>query len=398
MDYRSESINQRFRVDFGYRVHFTEDVFAPGNALLEEVLRPPWPGEPAKVLFVLDAGLAAARPELAGRMRDYVESRAALRAPLPEPLLVPGGEEVKNRGRHTARILAAIDRAGLDRHAYVVVAGGGAVLDAAGLAAATAHRGIRLVRLPSTVLAQNDAGVGVKTGINAFGKKNFLGTFSPPHVVINDFGFLRTLDAAGWRAGISEAVKVALLKDPVFFDFLEDAAERLRERDEDAMRYLVRRCAELHLSHISTCGDPFETGSSRPLDFGHWSAHKLEALTGYRLAHGDAVAIGLALDVTYCRLAGWLSEPVRARILGVLKRSGFSLFVSELVRGPADASDPNSLLHGLEEFREHLGGRLTLMMLAGIGEGREVNEIDRDLMRRSVRILEQDASQAADHA
>ena len=118
----------------------------------------------------------------------------------------------------------AIHEYGIDRHAYVLAVGGGALLDMVGYAAATAHRGVRLVRVPTTVLSQNDSGIGVKNSVNAFGKKNFLGTFAPPFAVFNDFTFLTTLSDRDWRAGISEAIKVALLKDATFFAFLEEHA------------------------------------------------------------------------------------------------------------------------------------------------------------------------------
>ena len=267
--------------------------------------------------------------------------------------------------------------------------GGGAVVDTAGYAAGVAHRGIRLIRIPTTVLAQNDASVGVKNGVNAFGKKNFLGTFAPPFAVINDSDFLNTLDQRDWISGISEAVKVALLKDPGFFDFIRTNAVQLQNRDMDAMKTLIYRCAELHLEHISTNGDPFEMGSSRPLDFGHWAAHKLEQLTNYELRHGEAVAIGIALDVTYSWLKGMISREEWKQVLDSLKNCGFRLYIPELQNRLDQPEHSDSLLHGLKEFREHLGGRLTIMLLEGIGKGLEVHEVDFDLYRKAVQHLEE---------
>jgi 3-dehydroquinate synthase len=229
------------------------------------------------------------------------------------------------------------------------------------------------------VLAQNDAGIGVKNGLNAYGKKNFLGTFAPPWAVIDDELFLTTLCDRDWRAGTSEAVKVALLKDAAFFTELERLAPAVAERDLGAMRVLIRRCAELHLSHIAGGGDPFEMGCARPLDFGHWSAHKLERLSGLRLRHGEAVAVGLALDATYAHLAGLLGAADWRRVLALLVAFGLPLVAPEL-------DDPR-LLDGLAEFREHLGGRLTVVLVQGIGVAVEVHEIDRALMRRAVRVL-----------
>jgi 3-dehydroquinate synthase len=106
---------------------------------------------------------------------------------------------------------------------------------------------------------------------------------------------LESLPDRDWRSGTAEAVKVALIKDRIFFQSIEESAAALMQRDSHAMERLIYRCAQLHLEHISG-GDPFETGSSRPLDFGHWAAHKLEQLTNYNLRHGEAVAIGISRE------------------------------------------------------------------------------------------------------
>jgi len=284
-------------------------------------------------------------------------------------------------------VLEAVDAYHLDRHAYLAAIGGGAVLDMVGYAASIAHRGIRHLRIPTTVLSQNDSGIGVKNSINAFGKKNFLGNFAPPFAVFNDFDFLPTLEDRDWRGGMAEALKVSLLKDAAFFRFIQENAAALAARDMPRMQHLIHRCAELHLQHIAS-GDAFEQGSSRPLDFGHWSAHKLEQLSGYRIRHGEAVAIGIALDSVYSHLQGLLSAAGLAEIIAVLQALGFALYAPEMSAHLAEATHPDSLLHGLQEFREHLGGQLTIMLLAGIGQGVEVHEIDDQLMVEAVRYLQ----------
>jgi 3-dehydroquinate synthase len=186
-------------------------------------------------------------------------------------------------------------------------------------------------------------------------------------------------------------VKVALLKDPSLFDYLENKADALVQRDEAAMQHIVHRSAELHLNHIGMGGDPFETTSSRPLDFGHWSAHKLEQQTNYSLRHGEAVAIGLALDCTYSYLSGLLHETDWRRILALLTRLGFVLEIpSEVLLQPRE--DTDSLLHGLIEFREHLGGELTITLLRGIGHPIEVHHIEDALVLSSIRLLQDAAS------
>ena len=230
-----------------------------------------------------------------------------------------------------------------------------------------------MVRMPSTTLSQADSGVGVKNGINAFGKKNFIGTFAPPFAVINDFELLASLSPRDKRAGYVEAVKVALIRDQEFFETIERDSVRLREFEPAAMQQLIFRCADLHVNHIATAGDPFEFGSARPLDFGHWSAHKLEQLSEYRLRHGEAVAIGIALDTIYSRKLGFLDAASSERVLKLLEALGFDLFANELLH--ADSNHSLVVLGGLEEFREHLGGELTITLLKGIGRGFEVHEM-----------------------
>jgi len=382
------ALDQDFTVSFRYPVRFTRGLLEPDNALLADVVT----GDPLRpLLFVVDAGVAAARPGLAAEIRAYCAAHGLELA--AEPLEVPGGEAAKNDPRIVDDVRAAIDAGGICRHSHVVAIGGGAVLDMAGFAAATAHRGVRLVRVPTTVLAQNDSAVGVKNGINAFGKKNFLGSFAPPHAVLCDTDFLATLSDRDWRAGMSEAVKVALIKDPNFFAWLERHAGELRERHPAPMERLVHRCAELHLEHIATSGDPFELGSSRPLDFGHWAAHKLEALSGYALRHGEAVSVGIALDVTYAWLRGMLPEADRRRAVELLKALGLPVHAPELA---LERDGRPVFLDGRDEFREHLGGHLTVMLLETIGRGVEVHELDETTLVTASRMLAPESEEESD--
>jgi len=379
-----KKLKQRFSVPFRYDVFFTKDIFQPSNRLFAETLKPESGNLPPKVLVILDHCMYRFHPELFKKFQSYASHYQNRFYLLPEPVILPGGEDAKNDSGYINKILDEINKHQLDRHSYIVVIGGGAVIDTAGYAASIAHRGIRQLRIPTTVLAQNDAAIGVKNGINAYGKKNFLGTFTPPDAVINDSNFLNTLDDRDWRAGIAEAVKVALIKDPDFFNFLEEQALHLNNRDISSMEKLIYHCAELHLNHVAQSGDPFEMGSSRPLDFGHWSAHKLEQLTNYRIRHGEAVAIGLALDSTYSFLLGKLSKKEWIRILDLLNTLGFDLFVPELKHKLNHPQDKESLLYGLQEFREHLGGELTIMLLERIGKGVEVHEVDHEIYKTAI--------------
>ncbi len=382
-----QTIDQTFHVTYRYPVTFTTDLFSRENSLLRDVIRAQSTHFPQKVLYVIDASVACLHPGLCASVEAYCRHDAATLALAAPPLLIEGGEQAKNDPSHVTAIQRAIHDHAIDRQAYVVVIGGGAVIDMVGYAAATAHRGVRLIRVPTTVLSQNDSAVGVKNSVNAFGKKNFLGTFAPPAAVLNDANFLGTLSDRDWRSGIAEAIKVALLKDPAFFARIEGDAGALNGREMAAMQALIYRCAELHLAHIATNGDPFEFGSSRPLDFGHWAAHKLEYLSDYRLRHGEAVAIGIALDATYSYLAGLLPADHWHRILPAFTAIGLAVSAPELTLPAPDDPDSYAVLAGLREFREHLGGQLTVMLLRGIGDGVEVHDIDTSLMVESIRLI-----------
>lgn len=377
-----EFLEQSFNIGYTYRVFFTDGLFDINNLTLRDFFMGQQGGMRKKVLFVVDAGVLEANPRLKAAIAGYFNVHSGVEL-VNEILVVPGGELAKNDPAVFEEIIAAVDDQGIDRHSYIAAVGGGAVLDLVGYAAAVAHRGIRHIRIPTTVLSQNDSGVGVKNGINYQGKKNFLGTFAPPVAVFNDKQFLLTLNNRDFRSGISEAIKVALIKDPAFFDWMEDHALKLLDRDMVYMDHLIRRCAELHMAHISSL-DPFESGSSRPLDFGHWSAHKLEQLSGFSITHGEAVAMGIALDSTYSFYAGLLAEDTLQRILNLLAM--FFDITHPLIR-ITDLNAP--ILEGLKEFREHLGGALCITLLRDIGSGLEVHKMDaHTLLQASQYILQ----------
>lgn len=386
-----ESLQQDITVNFSYGVHFTRGLFNLDNPLLSEVVRAS-NNQAKSMIAVVDSGLLEHHPRLIAQIQAYATHFAHKLKLAAAPIIVPGGEAAKNDPLLINKIHMLIEQVGLCRHSYVLAIGGGAVVDLVGYAAATAHRGVRLIRIPTTVLAQNDSGVGVKNGVNAFGKKNFLGTFATPAAVLNDFDFLTTLSDRDWRSGIAEAVKVALIKDSQFWEFISHNAEKLALRDNSAMEYLIYRCSQLHLNHIANYGDPFEMGSSRPLDFGHWAAHKLEHMTKYHLRHGEAVAIGIALDCTYSYLTGMLSKAAWEQIITTLKKLGFQLYVAELAVDLAEDESQYSVFSGLDEFREHLGGELAIMLLKEIGQGIEVNQVKIPIYRQAILMLQESSA------
>ena len=340
---------------------------------------------PQRLAVFIDEGVTLAWPRLGGRIADYAAAHAAALELAGEIVVIPGGEAVKNQHDCVEAVLKDLCARHIDRQSYAIAIGGGAVLDAVGFAAAIFHRGVRHIRCPTTVLAQSDSGVGVKNAINAFGLKNLLGTFAPPFAVINDQAFLDVLPERDKRAGMAEAVKVALIRDGAFFDWIEREAAVLAAFEPNALKTLVRRCARLHMRQIACGGDPFESGSARPLDFGHWSAHKLETLTRHTLRHGEAVAIGIALDSRYSVLAGLLPEGEDTRIVRLLRALGFTLWDDALAL--RDGSGHRRVIAGIADFQEHLGGELTVTLLAAIGHGVEVHTMDEELIERAIEWL-----------
>ncbi len=381
--------NGQITVSWQHRVLTCRGVFTGEGDALAGLMTT---GEgPSRALIVLDEGLAEANPSVFEQAIAWSRQHAGGLEVAGAPLIVPGGEQAKNDRTVFDQVVRAIHERRICRQSWVLAAGGGAVLDAVGFAAATTHRGVRLIRLPSTTLAQADAGVGVKNGLNAFGAKNLVGAFAPPVAVVNDTLLLQSLSQEDWRAGLSEAVKVALLKDPRLLDDVEHAAAALRARDLDVMERIVTRTAELHVAHIVQGGDPFETDRARPLDFGHWSAHQLEQMTGFRLTHGDAVAIGLLIDLQYAAITLCGRGELVARVGDCLESVGFPLTCDAL-------SDEDRLLEGIERFREHLGGRLAITMVSEPGQSGEIGEVDTAAMRQAIRLVRRRGTERAARA
>ncbi len=374
-----------FSLSFDIPVAFTAGVFEADNPTLAHCLTRLEPERRHRLLVVIDDGVMPGRSTLLADLNRYVDAHADRLALAGAPMIVEGGEASKQGLGPAMDVVARINSSGIDRQSFVVVIGGGAVLDMASFAAAIAHRGVRVVRLPTTTLSQGDSGIAVKNGVNFFGKKNFVGTFVPPFAVVNDSRFLASLSPRDRRCGISEAVKVAVLRDPAFFEWLEAHAQRIDQGDPGPLDHAVRRSAELHLAHICGNGDPFELGSARPMDFGHWAAHKLESLTRHSVRHGEAVAIGMALDLRYSVRAGLLTSDLADRIIAVLQALGFELFHQALLsRG---VSGELCVLDGLREFREHLGGDMHITLLRDLGRGVEANDMDVDLVASALNDL-----------
>ena len=373
-----------------HRIRFTRDAFGEDNNMLADLLTDE-SGKVAKVLVFLEHAVAEAFPELEKQIEQYFSATDGLE--FKGVRLDAGAEECKRDEQVLRRVWDAIEAEKIDRHSYVLCIGGGAFLDVVGFGSATAHRGVRLVRFPTTTLSQDDSGVGVKNGINAFEKKNWLGSFAVPYAVINDFNFLHTQPEDIRRDGLVEAVKVALVRDSAFFLWLEDNVKFLYDLKPEVLEEAVERSAIQHAEHIALGGDPFETGSSRPLDFGHWAAHKLEQLTDFELSHALAVSVGIALDTVYSWKTDRISKQDAHRVLDILHKLGLPLYHDAYEQRGEDGR--RKVIAGLEEFREHLGGELTVLLLKGLGEGEDVHELDEALLDECIlynQVYEQEKS------
>jgi 3-dehydroquinate synthase len=378
---------RQIRLEHSHRILFTRDVFMPRNTTVRDLITRDAPHKLPRVLIFVDEAVANANRDLLDDIVGYGQAHADAFTLTDEPIVIPGGEACKNDLRLVECCWDAINEAALDRHSYVFVIGGGAVLDLVCFAASTAHRGIRHVRFPTTTLSQGDGGVGVKNGVNYFGKKNWIGSFAVPFAVVNDFAFLESLPKRERRNGIIEAIKVSLIRDAAFFGQIEAMADDLAALKQEALEKVVQRSAELHVEHIATSGDPFELGSARPLDFGHWAAHKLEQISDFAVTHGEAVAIGIAIDLVYSRNEGILDAETCERVLRLIESIGFATYSPHLFEN--GRSGEPAILEGIEEFREHLGGELNVTLVPKIGEKIEVHEMHRLKILKAVTELKQ---------
>lgn len=368
-------IDVDFEVRFRHRLRFTHDVLGQETDILANVLEASEDKTP-RVQFWVDEAVLVANPQLKQQLHHFSRRYSDRMHIVGNPQVVPGGEVVKNDVHLIERMLKVFNHYDMDRRSYVVVIGGGAVLDAVGFAVAIAHRGLRLVRLPTTTLAQADSGLGVKNSINLFQKKNWLGTFAVPWAVVNDQRLLDSLGDRDFRCGFSEAVKVSLLKDSKLFEIICRDAKKIANRGPEAWP-VIAASANWHLRHITSGGDPFEMLEARPLDYGHWSAHKLESMSEFSLRHGEAVAIGVAVDTVYSSIKHGLPTRTADRVIECLRELG-------LLQSHPALERTDELFAGLEEFRQHLGGRLTITMLEDVGRPINVHQIDHAAMQEAI--------------
>ena len=298
---------------------------------------------------------------------------------LPEvaPILVPDGERHKTPGG-VSRIYDALVKGGADRSATLLTFGGGVIGDMGGFAAATYLRGIRLAHVPTTLLAQVDASVGGKVGVNLPGGKNLVGAFHQPSVVVIDPRVLSTLPRREFRAGLYEVIKYGVACDRALFEQVCRDLGPLTKRDAAALTPVIGACCRVKGAIVAA--DERETGARRVLNFGHTVGHALEAATKYRrLLHGEAVAYGMLAASGIAAARGVLAAVDRDAIAAVLAQLGPLPPVNDL--------SASAHLEFLRRDKKVEHGRLHFVLPAGIGASRVVTDVSEAELVRALREL-----------
>ena len=354
--------------DGEFPVVFAEDVFGEGNAALADTLRKVTGSDSPRMLLVADMNVVQHTEGLGTKIGRYVKENGI--ELMDSPVVLPGGEKIKCDNLHCAmRVASAAVDAKIGANDCVLALGGGTILDVAGWAASQVRGGVKVVRIPTTVAAMSEACFAETAALDCAGVKDALRVPCRPAAVVIDTRFAHTVLDGVWRAGFSEAVRLATISDADFMKRLYDLASAYKNRDDDAMVEVVNGAVAARRK----CG-----GS----DFGLWSALRLEAMSGYRLPHGYAVAIGVAVDTAYAQLRGLMSEDERAVVMRALDECGAmdgALHSRHLV-GQVDA-----VLRGLDAWKLSTGGE-EVPVPNGLGSS-IVEKIDRETMKQALNMI-----------
>jgi 3-dehydroquinate synthase len=286
--------------------------------------------------------------------------------------LFDDAERAKNL-RTVELVARALVRVGADRRSLLVAVGGGVVGDVAGYVAASYLRGVALVHVPTTVVAQVDSSIGGKTGVNLPEGKNLVGAFYPPRLVLTDPELLRTLPEREYRGGLAEVIKHAAIADARLFAWLEENFDRVLRRDAAALAYLIPRNVAIKARVVSR--DERERGLREILNFGHTFAHALESLTKYRrYQHGEAVAWGMMAAALLGHEAGITRARDVERIVALVRRMGPL---------PAWARvTPAQMIESMRADKKARGGKLRFVLTPRIGKAASYDGIDEQLVKR----------------
>jgi 3-dehydroquinate synthase len=307
----------------------------------------------------------------------YMEQLAAgLSEYQPLPVVLPDGEQHKTL-EVVDRIFTALLGGRCDRQTTLIALGGGVVGDMTGFAAACYQRGVPFIQVPTTLLAQADASVGGKTGVNHRLGKNMIGAFYQPQCVVIDTDTLNTLPDNELSAGIAEVVKYGLIRDPEFFDWLENNLDKLLDRDEQALSFAIYQSCQNKAEVVSA--DEREVGERALLNLGHTFGHAIEAGLGYGTwLHGEAVAAGMAMAADLSQRLGWLGGRDVERIKILLSRAQLP------IRAPASI-EPAQFLDLMSVDKKTQGRRLRLVLLEAIGRALVTDDFDPEPLMQTLR-------------
>ncbi|GGP55520.1 3-dehydroquinate synthase [Saccharothrix coeruleofusca] len=272
--------------------------------------------------------------------------------------------------------LAELDFA---RRDVVVALGGGVVVDTVGFVASAYMRGVPYVNVPTTLLAQVDAGIGGKVAVDHSEAKNLVGAFYQPRAVISCLAHLRTLDERQVRSGLAEVVKKAVIASPPLFDFIERCADELLACASPAIDVLVHAAGAIKTQLVGR--DPYEVDLRRPLNFGHTTGHAVETVTGYGpVLHGEAVAFGMAVAVDVARGRGLIVPEVADRVIGLIRRLRLPVALHELAQQPA----VDDVLAAMGKIRQIRDGSLRFVLPVELGTTIIAEDVTEDEVRRAL--------------
>ncbi len=327
------------------------------------------PGATARLNKLLDAARVPRRRFVVSNTtiwRIHEEAFAGITS--EEPILLPDGERHKHL-QTVARIYDALIRARADRSTTIIAVGGGVVGDTAGFAAATFLRGVPVVQVPTTLLAQVDSAIGGKVGVNHAQGKNLIGAFHPPALVLVDPVLLSTLPRREFRAGLYEVIKYGVIASPALFERVSRSLPALFKRDIDALMPVVTESCRIKAAIVEQ--DERETGLRRALNFGHTAAHALEAVTKYRrFRHGEAVAYGMliAADIAVAR-----------GTMPVAHRQALSTLIAKMGPLPAVADvGVDDVLEAITHDKKIIAGQLHYVLPTKIGACQVVSDVTKD--------------------
>ncbi len=304
---------------------------------------------------------------------NHVLNRLQAGALFPSLLEVPEGEEYKSL-EQASDLYKELSRLQVDRTTPVLALGGGVIGDLAGFVAATYMRGIPLVQLPTTLLAQVDSSVGGKTAVNQGKLKNIIGVFYQPRLVIADITTLKTLPECEYVNGLAEIVKYGLIQDEVLFGLLEKNCDSIKQRDESLMEEIIYRCVSIKAGVVEQ--DEKDTGLRNILNFGHTVGHAIEAVSGFSVSHGKAVAMGIVAASKISLKMGLFSRSDYVRIKSLISRFGLPV---DLAGYPVE-----DLMLAIKHDKKRAAGRLRMVLIKKAGEVFIDEDVDPSLVSQTL--------------